>query len=154
MIVAKNREYAQLLTTLFRIRKIHKTYLGIILGEPKSTSGTFSDILVHYEGEKKIKSKAITHFRVIDSNYKYSLLQLNPITGRKHQLRKQLLIRNHPILGDSKYRITNKHLNKKNTLMLHAYKIAFLINGVKYNFTADLPNEFKKNLKEKSLKIS
>ena len=79
LIVAKNREYAQLLTTLFRIRKIHKTYLGIILGEPKSTSGTFSDILVHYEGEKKIKSKAITHFRVIDSNYKYSLLQLSDL---------------------------------------------------------------------------
>ena len=50
--------------------------------------------------EKKIKTKAITHFTVIDSNNNYSLLKLNPETGRKHQLRKQLLIHGNPILGD------------------------------------------------------
>ena len=63
------------------------------------------DELFHYEGEKKIKSKAITHFTVLDSNNNYSLLKLIPETGRKHQLRKQLLMRGYPVLGDSKYRM-------------------------------------------------
>ena len=154
LIVAKNREYAQLFTSLFRIRKIHKTYLGIVLGELQKHKGTLIDELFHYEGEKRVKTKAITHFTVIDSNNNYSLLKLNPETGRKHQLRKQLLIHGNPILGDSKYRISQKSSRKKNTLMLHAYKINFSIAGTKHIYCAELPSSFKNLLKEKYLKNS
>ena len=153
LLVAKNRKYAQLFTSLFRIRKIHKTYLGIVLGELQKNKGTFIDELFHYEGKKKVKTKAVTHFNVIDSKNNYSLLKLNPETGRKHQLRKQLLIHGHPIFGDSKYRISGNHSNKKNTLMLHAYKINFSIAGIKYNFSANPSQAFKKFLNEKYLKI-
>ena len=154
LIVAKNRKYAQLFTSLFRIRKIYKTYLGIALGEQERKNGTFKDLLFYYEGKKKTKVLAITHYKVIDTNYSYSLLKLNPETGRKHQLRKQLLIHGTPILGDSKYKLTNKKTNKKSSLMLHAHKIYFLINEIKYNFTADPPDYFNKALMEKNLKIS
>ena len=153
LIVAKNRKYAQLFTSMFRIRRIHKTYLGIVLGEFKENKGTLIDILFHYEGKKKIETKAITRFNVIDSNSNYSLLKLNPETGRKHQLRKQLLIHGHPILGDSKYRFFEKKIKKNNRLMLHAHNISFSINNIKYNFSADLPLEFKASLREKYLRI-
>jgi len=152
LVVAKNRKYAQLFTSLFRIRKIHKTYLGIVVGELQKIKGTFVDELFHYEGEKKIKTKAITHFTVIDSNNNYSFLKLTPETGRKHQLRKQLLMRGYPVLGDSKYRMTPNPV-KKNTLMLHAHKINFSIDGIRYNFVAEPPASFKNILKEKYLKI-
>ena len=153
LIVAKNRKYAQLFTSLFRIKKIHKTYLGIVRGELQKDKGTFIDELLYYEGEKKIKTKAITHFKVMDSNNNYSLLKLNPETGRKHQLRKQLLIHGCPILGDSKYRISENHLSIKNSLMLHAYKVNFSIADTKYSYSAELPFGFKKVLREKYLKI-
>ncbi len=152
LIIAKNRKYAQLLTSLFRIRKIHKTYLGIVLGEPKEKKGTLIDYLFHYEDDKKVKTKAITHFQVVDSNGKYSLLKLNPLTGRKHQLRKQLLNIGNPILGDSKYRLNKNTYKKDAHLMLHAYKINFSINNIKYNFKADLPKDFLEILNEKYLK--
>jgi len=154
LIVAKNRKYAQLFTSLFRIRRIHKTYLGIVLGEFDKQKGTFNDLLYSYEGKKKIKNSAITHFKVIDSNKNYSLLELNPKTGRKHQLRKHLLMHNHPIIGDSKYRISETYKNKKNSLMLHAFKINFTINEERYEFVAEPPDSFKKMLKEKYLKNS
>ena len=154
LIVSKNRSYAQLITSLFRLRKIHKSYLGIIIGELDKQKGTFTDELIYFEGDKKIKAKAITRYKVLDSNYNYSLLMLYPITGRKHQLRKQLLIRGTPILGDDKYRLINSNKNKKSNLMLHAYNIYFSIAGVKYNFFADPPQHFTKALKEKYLKIS
>ena len=153
LIVAKNRRYAQLFTSLFRIRKIHKIYLGVIIGELQKNKGTLIDELYHYEGEKKITTKAITHFQVLDSNSNYSLLKLNPETGRKHQLRKQLLIHGCPILGDSKYRMYKNYSNKTETLMLHAYKINFSIADTKYSFSADVPTVFKEILKEKYLKI-
>ena len=153
LIVAKNRKYAQLFTSLFRIRKIHKIYLGVIVGELKKNKGTLIDNLYQYEGEKKVITKAITHFQVLDSNSNYSLLKLTPETGRKHQIRKQLLIHGCPILGDAKYRIDKNYSNKMTTLMLHAYKINFSIADTKYSFSADLPIAFKKILKEKYLKI-
>jgi 23S rRNA pseudouridine955/2504/2580 synthase len=152
-IVAKNRKYAQLFTSLFRIRKIHKTYLGVVLGLPEKNKGTLKDDLLYYENKKKIKASAITHYTVLDNNNNYSLLKLNPETGKKHQLRKQLLIHGNPVLGDTKYRISENYPSKKNTLMLHAYKINFSINGTKYNFSAEPPLTFKNILKEKYLKI-
>ena len=153
LIVAKNRKYAQLFTTLFRIRKIHKTYIGVVIGTPTNNNGTFVDKLFYYEGKKKYDLIATTHYSVIDTNNRYSLLKLNPKTGRKHQLRKQLLLHGHPILGDNKYSIYNKSYVKKTNLMLHAYKIHFSIAGKRYNFTAEPPEMFKTVLKEKYLKI-
>ena len=151
LLVAKNRKYAQLFTSLFRIRKIKKIYLGLALGQIYPNKGKFEDNLFHYEGNKKILTKALTFYEVIDSNQNYSLLRLTPYTGRKHQLRKQLSMRGNPIIGDNKYKITNNFT--RNKLMLHAYKIQFLIDGVKYNFTAKPPKEFEEIIKKKSLKI-
>ena len=107
----------------------------------------------YYEGKKKIKTLAITHYTVLDSNNNYSLLKLNPETGRKHQLRKQLLIHGNPILGDSKYRISENYRSKETKLMLHAYKINFSIADNKYSFSADPPTSFMKILNEKYLRI-
>ena len=152
LIVAKNRKYAQLFTSLFRIRKINKIYLGIVIGQMQKNKGTLRDELFYYENNKKTKTLAITHYTVLDTNNNYSLLKLNPETGKKHQLRKQLLIQGNPILGDTKYRISNNYENKKNSLMLHAYKINFSIADTKYNFFAEPPLIFKKTLKEKYLK--
>ena len=53
-IMAKNRETAQLLTSLFRLRKVHKTYLAICHGEINKTSGEWSDDLIRYDNEKKL----------------------------------------------------------------------------------------------------
>ena len=139
-------------TSLFRIRKINKTYLGIVSGQLQKTEGTLIDDLHHYDKKKKIITRAVTHFKVLDSNGKFSLIKLNPETGRKHQLRKQLLLCGHPIIGDDKYKLFNKNSFKKNTLMLHAFKINFSIDGAKYKFLARLPIVFEKFLNEKYLK--
>ena len=137
LIVAKSREYAQLFTSLFRIRKIHKTYVALTYGKVSKLKTILKDDLVLYENNRKIIQKAISYLKVLKSAESYSYVELNPITGRKHQLRKQLYNIGNPIVGDNKYFI-NRKLNKKksknNNLMLHAYKIKFMINNVQYNF--------------------
>ena len=65
-IMAKNRETAQLLTSLFRLRKVHKTYLAICNGELEKNSGQWNDELIRYENGKKIIEKAQTTFKVLD----------------------------------------------------------------------------------------
>ena len=146
LIVAKSREYAQLFTSLFRIRKIHKTYVALTYGKVSKLKTILKDDLVLYENNRKIIQKAISYLKVLKSSDIYSYVELNPITGRKHQLRKQLYNIGNPIVGDNKYFI-NRKLNKKksknNNLMLHAYKIKFMINNVQYNFKAKYNKDFE-----------
>ena len=150
-ILAKTRESAQLLTSLFRLRKVHKTYLAVCHGELEKNSGEWNDELVRYDGKKKIIEKAKTLFRVIDKNSEASLIELKPITGRKHQLRKQLYAIGQPIFGDLKYKLSNSSKGLNNNLMLHSYQIRFMINEIKHTYTALLPDYFKKLLKAKRL---
>ena len=102
--------------------------------------------MILYENGRKLIQKAISNLRVINSSDKYTYVELNPITGRKHQLRKQLFNLGNPIVGDDKY-FQNNNLSKKkrktNNLMLHAYKIKFMINNIQYNFKAPYNKNFE-----------
>ena len=151
LIIAKTRNAAQQLTSLFRIRKIHKTYLAIVHGNVSKSKKILVDNLITFEKNKKLVQKAITHVKVIKNSDSYSFLELNPITGRKHQLRKQLYNIGNPIIGDEKYFLykNTKVKYKKKILMLHAYKIKFMINNVQYNFKADYNESFAEFLKSK-----
>jgi len=152
-IMAKHRESAQLLTSLFRLRKVHKTYLAICHGELPNNSGEWKNNLPRYENNKPIIEKARTIYKVLDKNSICSLVEMKPITGRKHQLRKQLYTVGHPIYGDQKYKFRNNHKGINKNLMLHSYQIKFMINNKKYTYTALLPDYFKKLLKTKRLKF-
>ena len=151
-IIAKNRETAQLLTSLFRLRKVYKTYLAICNGELILTDkGTLKDNLIRFENKKKIVEKAETKYEILDKNNNATFIKLNPITGRKHQLRKQLYNLGNSIIGDKKYNSTNNSkINNKN-LMLHSYEIKFKINEKKYTFRAIPPNYFRNMLNTKRL---
>ena len=153
-IMAKTRESAQLLTSLFRLRKVHKTYLAICHGELDKDSGEWNDDLIRYDGEKKIIEKAKTLYKVLDKNSEASLVELKPITGRKHQLRKQLYAVGQPIFGDVKYKLSNSYKGINKNLMLHSYQIKFIINDIKHTYTALLPDYFRKLLKTKRLRFS
>jgi len=67
-------------------------------------------------------------------------------------LRKQLYILGNPIIGDDKYFIRKRLLDKNdknNNLMLHAYKIKFMINNIQFNFKAPYNKNFENFLKKK-----
>jgi len=151
LIIAKTREYAQLFTSLFRIRKIHKTYIALTYGKIKNNNVTLRDDLISYDKGKRIVQKAISHLKILKTSNDYTYVELNPITGRKHQLRKQLYNIGNPIIGDDKYfinrRVDKTRLKSKN-LMLHAYKIKFMIDNTQYNFKATYNNEFENFLKK------
>ena len=141
MIIAKNRQYAQLFTSLFRIRKIHKVYVAVTHGSINKKLKIMKDDLILYDKKRKIIQKAISYIKVLKSNNKYSFVELKPITGRKHQLRKQLFNIGHPVVGDDKYSFKFNKNNKN--LLLHAHSIKFMINNNKFNFKADYSDNLK-----------
>ena len=151
-IIAKNRETAQLLTSLFRLRKVYKTYLAISNGEISiKEKGILKDDLIRFDNKKKIIEKAETKYEILDRNNNATFIKLNPITGRKHQLRKQLFNIGNSIIGDKKYNtLKNNKISNKN-LMLHSYEIKFKINNKKFTFRAIPPDYFRNMLRTKRL---
>lgn len=132
LLVAKNPIIHAKLTSLFSERKIQKTYIGICVGTPGTT--TINQALKRHAKNRKeftisqdSKAKsAITHCRTLKKGKELSLVEWDLITGRTHQIRVHMKFLGCPILGDSVYgrpSINQKYEVKRQ--MLHAYKLSF-----------------------------
>lgn len=132
VLFAKTSKALTRLNELFREKTIKKTYWAVVKNKPKEDEGT----LVHYliKDEKKNKSrgyaephkgalKSELHYKVLAKTDTYFLLEVNPITGRHHQIRVQLSAMGSPIKGDIKYGFDRT--NKDASIHLHARKIEF-----------------------------
>ena len=151
LIISKTHKSAKFFSEAFKNQTITKSYLALVDGVLENKNGTLKNELSYIENNKEKVHLSITNYRVISETRDLSLLLLNPETGRKHQLRRQLSFIKHPILGEKKY--TNKSLNKSKELhlMLHAYKVEFLINSKKTVHQAEPSLYFQSFCKEKKL---
>lgn len=144
LLIAKNLKTAIELSTLFRQRKVQKTYRALVVGRLKEKQGTIDQSLVTKtkQGERKLVS-AQTTFKVLNEQSAWSEVELHPLTGRKHQLRIHMANLGHPILGDTKYDLDHKACNllkPKDPLFLHAFRLSLRdAAGRKHSWTAPLP---------------
>jgi len=141
VLFGKTYEALKEYNELMRQRKIGKYYLTLVTGQPKP-SGEIKGYMTKDDEKNKIKvfSKEVkdskfvhTKYRVLKSNKKFSLLEVELLTGRSHQIRGSLAYIGHPIIGDLKYGDKNQ-LGYKYQL-LHAYKI--VIDDRTYEKTSD-----------------
>ena len=151
LIISKTYKSAKFFSEHFKNQTIKKSYLAIAEGVFENKKGTLKNELAYIENNKEKIHLSITNYKVISETKDYTLLILNPETGRKHQLRRQLSFNKHPILGEKKY--TNKSLNKSKELhlMLHAYKVEFSLNNKKIIHQVDPSLYFKDFCKEQKL---
>lgn len=139
LICAKTHGAAVDLGRQFEEKIIHKTYIAIVNGETEK-SGKIDNVL---DGKASItlfeKIKSISSLKAGS----LSLLKLNPITGRTHQLRKHLSQIGHPIVGDALYN-TNLPLLKGKGLFLSAVSLLFKHPSSKeeMEFHVPIPNKF------------
>ena len=129
-------------------QNVERKYYAVVSGKLNEKNGTLKDFLYETKGLdvvvtniKKIGKLAITNFNVIESNNKYSLLDINIETGRRNQIRVQLANIGHPIIGDKKYGKV-----KYKRMMLEAYYLKFVHPVTKKVCYAELPlnNDFEK----------
>ena len=135
MLIAKNRYYAKKFSEMFKLREIKKKYLAILNGKIKKNKGE-----LHTKDElngKEIVSKL--KFEVISKRNNFSYLEIDLITGRKHQIRKQFFDIGHPVVGDTKY----GDKKNKNLLCLLSYEIEFKYNNKIKKYKATIPKHFK-----------
>ncbi|UWI83069.1 RluA family pseudouridine synthase [Wolbachia endosymbiont of Howardula sp.] len=157
IIFASNTQVARHLMEEFKARRIHKTYLALTVGIPSRNQGLIDLPITKrniYGKEKMVvdpqsNQNAITRFCILKRlQYNIAHLQLNPITGRTHQLRAHLAYINCPILGDGKYGGKKAFVQGMiNKMHLHASSISVTLpNNKTINITAPLPIHMRQSL--------
>ena len=149
LMVAKNVKIQQALQNNWNDIVKKRGYYAIVEGVMEKKSDTIKSYLRKNSQNLMYSSKkagdgqlAITHYKVIKSNDKYSLLDVNIDTGRKNQIRVHLGERGHHIIGDDKY---GEPANPIKRLGLHAYELDFIhpLTGKLVKFTSPMPKEFQ-----------
>ena len=161
IIIAKNDKAHLELTNMFQNKEIKKTYLAILKGKLNKKKGRIVTQIGRDRNDRKKMAvldsltqgkNAITNFRVIDQNERFSLVKVDIETGRTHQIRVHMKYMGYPILGDAVY----GRVDSEKRQMLHAYKLEFLhpITKEKMEIIAELPDDFKKALIKNKLNFN
>lgn len=145
VMFAKSSKAASRLSEDFRSRRIEKVYRAIVEGSPRETDAVFDDWLLkdkdanyvkvvapHTAGAKpcQLRCRALAHQGHL------SLLDIQPHTGRSHQIRVQLSTRGMPIFGDTKYGATRPW---DGAIALHARRVTFNHPVSKDRLTVEAP---------------
>ena len=135
VIAAKNAETLRIINEKIRDREIDKRYLCITLGAPKPPEGEISCFLLKDEKKKQVAvyhrpvpggKTAVTRYRTLERRGELSLLEIELLTGRTHQIRATMADLGCPLLGDGKYGSGAKNRQYGETRQaLYSYQLTF-----------------------------
>ena len=132
----------------FRKRKIIKKYKAIVQGSPRSKSGEINLPLIHSQNNRRKREvgkngrEAITKYNTISKTDSYTLLDIDLITGRNHQIRAHFEYLKTPIVNDILYGAKKVSELNQNTICLQSYNIEFKLFDKDYKFSIDEPDYF------------
>jgi len=144
LVVAKNAAIQQTLKDNWK--SVKKRYTAVIHGQLDEKTGTFSSFLtenskmvVHSTDNERQGKWAETRYRVIKETQRFSLVDVNLLTGRKNQIRVHFAEAGHPVAGDHKY---GKKGDRTKRMALHARYLAFPhpFNGKPMEFESPVPD--------------
>ncbi|HEV7240324.1 MAG TPA: RluA family pseudouridine synthase [Thermoanaerobaculia bacterium] len=148
LVFAKNFAAREALKEKFAVHEVERVYVAIIEGELDPPRGT---IRSHLRERRDLRMEsvdahpdaklAVTHYRTIETNGRFSMLEIRLETGRKNQIRTHLAEAGHPVVGDRMYGST---VNPLGRLGLHAKLLGFdhPTTGTRLVFTAPVPRSF------------
>jgi 23S rRNA pseudouridine1911/1915/1917 synthase len=135
IIYAKGKKNQQKIMEQFKQHKVKKTYIAFVHGHLKTPKGVLRDYL-----EGKL---AVTEYKILEHKPNFDIIELNPLTGRKNQIRIQFKKIGHPLVGERHFAFARDFDLKFKRTALHAQKIEF--NHPKTNkhliFKADLAKD-------------
>lgn len=157
LIIARTSRSFTALKKLFKDRNIKKRYLSLVFGILKDTEGVIeTSIARSTRGDRQraalpgrrtkgVLRSAETHYRVLDTFAETTLIEVEPKTGRTHQIRVHLSSIGHPVLGDTLYssRASREFSLDFSHHLLHAISLSFTLFGKKYSFESPLPKDFE-----------
>jgi len=168
LLVAKNDKALEFFQKQFKERRIKKKYLCLVVGNLKNKEGEIKTLLGRSPKDRRKqkvflpqepgalgKREAITKYKVLERFKNYDLIEVEPKTGRKHQIRAHFSYLGHPIAGDKMYGFKNQPCprNLKRQFLHASYLKIKLANGEFKEFNSELPSDLKlclQNLKPSS----
>lgn len=138
VLFAKDKDTEQKMFLQFKQRHVKKKYIALVAGYPKPERGVIT---------KRIEGvPAITKYRVINKKEGYSVLEIEPVTGRTNQIRIHLKSIGHPVLGERKYAFGKDFKVKFRRTALHAEELSFIhpVTGKPINLKIDLPGDMSR----------
>jgi 23S rRNA pseudouridine1911/1915/1917 synthase len=148
LVVAKNDRAMRALQAQLAERRVHKTYLALVVGVPKPREGQIEAPIGRNPRNRKKMAiveggrEATTRYKVREELPGHALLEVEPVTGRTHQIRVHLAAIGHPILGDRVYGRPSPLIDRQ---FLHAWKLAFgmPLGGRQVEFESPLPPDLR-----------
>ena len=132
----------------FKKRKIIKEYKAIVQGSPRSKSGEINLPLIHSQNNRRKREvgkngrEAITKYNTITKTDSYTLLDIDLITGRNHQIRAHFEYLKTPIVNDTLYGAKKVSELNQSTICLQSYNIEFKLFDKDYKFSINEPDYF------------
>jgi len=163
LLVAKNDKALGFLQKQFKENKVEKKYLALVIGHLKNKEGEIKTLIGRAPGDRRrqkvylptepkseTKREAITRYKVVEELKDYTLVEVSPKTGRKHQIRTHLAYLGHPIVGDRLYGFKNQPYPKGlNRQFLHAFYLKITLpSGPEKEFKSELPSDLKNAIKD------
>lgn len=154
MMFAKSEKVQQSMQESWKEVVKERMYVALVEGMVKKTQGTITSWLKESSTLKMYSSPhpndgqhAVTHYKVIQSNRNYSLVEVHLETGRKNQIRVHMQDIGHPVASDKKYGAKTKPFSR---LGLHARVLSFVhpTTGKLMRFETDIPKQFLSQFKE------
>ncbi len=157
VLIAKNKTALRKLNDDIKNRKVKKYYLALVSGRLDKNAGTLSSNLKRFDKNFETKVQvsdeedskyAETKYHTVKEFKECTLLELELVTGRMHQIRVQLASIGHPVIGDKDYGKEDKRLKRQ---FLHAYKVVFNhpITGRRLEIKSELPSDLRAKLENR-----
>lgn len=149
IIYAKNIEVQKDIMAQFRRREVKKLYTAFVEGRVKKKSGLLKGYI---KAKGKPPKFAVTRFKTLKLFKDFSVLEVEPLTGRTNQIRLHFLSLGHPLVGERKYTVAKKWPVKFKRLCLHACYIGFRhpVSREFLSLSSDLPSDLKEFLSSAS----
>ena len=138
------------MTRIFLQHEVSKGYLALVHGAPENNQGEIRSFLARSRRENRVKSvekggkEAITRFKIVEDLINYSLLNVEILTGRSHQIRAHMAEQNCPLVGDERYGGSSLIAGMKiSRPLLHAEKLEFHhpVLNKDMDFVAPVPDD-------------
>lgn len=148
ILFAKTSKALERMNAIFKNREVRKTYFAVVRNKPARTEGNLvhwliknpqKNLVTAYNKEVPNSQRSELDYKLIGELGGFYLLQVNPLTGRSHQIRVQLSTMDCPIVGDNKYGYPRG--SKKGSICLHARRLEFIhpVQKEPINIFAPLP---------------
>ena len=150
VVFARTSKALARLNKMFAEGEVHKTYWAIVKNAPRTSAGTLEHWLVRNEKQNKSyaydhevpnSKKAILRYRAIGQSERYTLLEVNLMTGRHHQIRCQLAAMGCPIKGDVKYGAPRSNPDGSISLMARRVEFIHPVSKAPIVVEAPVPND-------------